>query len=392
MILILRVAEQTITFAPGDLVKSFEFRITDDDIYEPNGARGELKELDIITIVGTPSHVNTAGGSYQSTGIIWIVDNDSDIPVLSAPKSISFVEGQSNPAIPLELSSDATGNVQVTYSIIAHNPPDFMGPDFTANSGTVANTDVTTASDQTVNISSGRTGSISLTINDDMVFEGNEKFRVTLTAVTGARFPGNESEIIIPVTIIDNEQKPTLNLDTTSLTIDEGGSANIEFSISNATTQNVDVSFRGTGIDGFGTADGLNHANGVSITPGQTTAINPVSIADDDEFEGVEGVSMRITVDNAVIPRSTGSYILPITVNDTDGPVISVVSDSLVVNEPASGTSTVNVMVELNRPAVADTTINYYTEIVSGTDTADTSDFVAIAESSKGDAMIRLVE
>ena len=106
----LKIEQQTITFAPGDLVKSFDFMIKDDTEYEPNGGRGELQELDIITILNSPSHVNTAGGSHQSTGIIWIVDNDSDLPVLSAPKSISFVEGQSNPAIPLELSSAATGN------------------------------------------------------------------------------------------------------------------------------------------------------------------------------------------------------------------------------------------------------------------------------------------
>ena len=272
--------------------------------------------------------------------------------------------------------------VEVTYSVLAE------APDNTANSGTVAGTDFTTATDSTEEITTGTTGSIDLTINDDTVFEGNERFRVKLTRVTGARFPGGANEIVIPVTIIDNEQKPILNLDTTSLTISEGGSANIEFSISNATTQNVDVSFRGTGIDGFGTADGLNHANGVSIAPGDTTAINPVSIADDDEFEGVEGVSMSITVANAVIPRSTGSYILPITVNDTDGPIISVVSSSLGVNEPASGTSTENVMVQLNRPAPEAITINYYTDIVSGTNTAESSDFVGIASSSKSTATI----
>ena len=382
------VTQQTITFAPGDLAKSFSFTVVDDSIYEP-GLSGEFHELTIIEIAdvsGTtskPTFVDTAGGSHQSEAIIRIIDNDAPLPVLSAPKSLSFVEGQASPSVPLELSSDATGNVQVTYSIVTNE-----SPDNTANSGTVANTDVTTATGSTETISTGRTGSIGLTINDDTVFEGNEKFRVKLTGVSGARFAGGVNEIVIPVTIIDDEQKPTLNLDTTSLTISEGGSANIEFSISNATTQNVDVSFRGTGIDGFGTADGLNHANGVSITPGQTTAINPVSIADDDEFEGVEGVSMRITVDNAVIPRSTGSYILPITVNDTDGPVISVVSSSLGVNEPASGTSTENVMVQLNRPAPETITINYYTEIVSGTDTAESGDFTAIASTSKSTATI----
>ena len=380
----LTIAQQTITFAPGELVKSFDFTIIDDNVYEP-GARGELQELEIISILNSPSFVHSAAQSFTSTGIIYIVDNDVDspLPVLSAPKSLSFVEGQASPSVPLVLSSAATGTVEVTYSILAE------APDNTATGGSNNTDDFATASGSMVEITSGTTGSIGLTIRDDTVFEGNEKFRVKLTAVSGARFPGGENEIVIPVTIVDNEQKPILSVSTPSLEISEGGSGVINYSLSNATTEDVVITFTGTGSDGFGVPDGLSHDVMQTIDAGDTVGSNTVRIGNDDEFEGVERVSMRITVNNAaVIPESAGNLYVPVTVNDTDGPIISVVSNSLGVNEPASGTSTVNVMVQLNRPAVEDTTINYYTDIVSGTDTADTSDFVGIDSSSKSDAMI----
>ena len=65
---------------------------------------------------------------------------------------------------------------------------------------------------ETIEISSGLTGTIYIPITNDNIYEGNENFSVIITGISGAAY---ESDVInepIIVTIVDNEVEPTLTI------------------------------------------------------------------------------------------------------------------------------------------------------------------------------------
>ena len=65
---------------------------------------------------------------------------------------------------------------------------------------------------ETIEISSGPSGTIYIPITNDNIYEGNENFSVIITGISGAAYQSDVINEPIIITIVDNEVEPTLTI------------------------------------------------------------------------------------------------------------------------------------------------------------------------------------
>lgn len=177
-------ASGTLTFAPGELEKTFSVSTIDDNVYEP-------QETFNITL-SNPS------GSAVITGpnVVTVPINDSDQPYINLG-SASVAEpdsGTTDVTFTVQLSNPSSGTITVNYSTADGTAT--AGSDYTAASGTLTFPPLST------------TATINVKITGDTLCEDNETFNLTLSGVTGgAAHWGGPS----PVTIAEGSiEFPTL--------------------------------------------------------------------------------------------------------------------------------------------------------------------------------------
>ena len=101
------------------------------------------------------------------------------------------------------LSGATDGDVEITYSTSIEGTDSAQQADFTAQSSQKASI-----------TSSETTGMISIPITNDDEDENNETFTLTLSAISGAVFSGEASNVVIKITIVDDEGLPTFTVDS----------------------------------------------------------------------------------------------------------------------------------------------------------------------------------
>ena len=211
------------------------------------------------------------------------------LPVLSAVSlTPKFSERIGTANIGLKLSGATNGDVVVAYTTSVEG----------TDSATATN-DFTSAS-STITISSpNSTGFIPIAINNDTTTgESEETFTVTITSVTGAEFAVGTTNIVITVTIVDDEGLSTLTVDNTSVNVNEGdGNASIGFTLSSAISSGpVTVTYSTTA----GTASDVDSDYTIQtdetqmITSGTTGSIS-IPIYDDNILESSETFTVTIT-------------------------------------------------------------------------------------------------
>ena len=196
---------------------------------------------------------------------------------------------------------------------------------------------------ETIEISSGLTGTIYIPITNDNIYEGNENFSVIITGISGAAY---ESDVInepIIVTIVDNEVEPTLTISnltceygepiTTGVTVGESDE-NLIFNAKLSHPSKNPISFKfASSIDfslaPFANSDDfyVNDARQVTIQPGSicTEVITPIThdqLGEEDEKFWVEFTDNS---DMEIIPR------ILVTIVDDDKVYWSI--DDLAINE-----------------------------------------------------------
>ena len=156
--------------------------ILDNNEYAPNGN---------ITVTlndeETPTtyHVgSTASASVAITG------NDPIPTVSVANTSITHPEATTTLTIPITLSNPTIETVSFNWS---------------TDTDTASANDFVGQSNQLVEITSGTTAMIQVTITNDNRQETNENFTITLSNIDHATFPNNVGNYIITVTITDDE-------------------------------------------------------------------------------------------------------------------------------------------------------------------------------------------
>ncbi|NND76661.1 MAG: HYR domain-containing protein, partial [Flavobacteriales bacterium] len=301
-----------------------------------------LDEMDETYTITLGSIANGTVCSGMGTGTGTITDNDAT-PCLSID-DISIAENAGSMTFTLTLDNVSGQDVSVDYNLI----------DITATNGGV---DLTATPSGTVLIAEGSTSNtIVVTLNDDVLAEGNETFDIVLDPPTAASLcPGNE---VGTGTILDNESVPNLSMSDVSYDETDG---TVIFTIISTGLSASDITFDVTSIDGsaIGGIDFDIISGSATILAGTNNYDVIFDITDDALFEFDENFTIEIT-------NIVGANML-----DTDAEVTIVSDDAMpcISIDPSSTTeaSPVSWMlfsINLDAPSGEDVTFDVnYTDI-----------------------------
>lgn len=212
-----------------------------------------------------------------------------------------FDEDGGTATITANLSQIATAEVRVNLAF----------------SGTATIVDDYTASNTVIIIAAGQTsGSITLSgVSDDLV-EGNETVIVDITSVVNGQESGQQQ---VTAVVKDNDVPPIISvsfvggINGTGTLRENGGTATLRVSLSNAFLEDVEVGFAFAGqaildLD-YDVSDVV-----VTIAAGELFGDITLTGIDDDVNEGSESIIARVTsVINAILPageQETTTYII----------------------------------------------------------------------------------
>ena len=276
----------TLTFAPQATSRTVRVPTTDDNVFE--GSENFTVKL------SSPS-----GATLTDDVGIGTITDDESFPMLSIGDAEEVEEG--DPAsFEVTLSPASARTVTVDYR--------------TAGGTAVEGTDYESASD-TLTFDAGTTRqTIDVQTTEDSDDEPNEAFTVRLTNPNGATLADDSGS----GTIRDNDEAasdlPTLSIDDAS--VDEGGTARFEVTLTGTSTQTVTVDYRtvgGTAVEGtdYEAADGT-----LMFTVGTIRQTIDVQTTEDSDDEPDEAFTVRLSSpNNATLVDDSGSG----SIEDDDG-------------------------------------------------------------------------
>ncbi len=173
----------TVTFTPGDTSETVTVMLLGDTIDEDN-------ETYYVNL-SSPTNATITDGQ----GVGTITDDDGPPIVTLSVDNDSISESGGVSTITATLSNPTAQTVTVNLGYTGTGG----GSDYTASSGSIV-------------ISSGTTGTATITATSDTIFEGNETVIVDITGVTNGSESGTQQRT---VTIIDDEIELTVTLSVT---------------------------------------------------------------------------------------------------------------------------------------------------------------------------------
>ena len=325
---------------------SIDITILDDNIHE-------IDETFIVTLT-LPSETDATFGNkpdgtpISSIPVMVTIEDNEDLPTISVSnldqlKSVD--EGVGTVNVQVHLSRLSSRLIQLNYTTIQGTAISGAGNDYTATSGTL-------------NIPIGMMSeNIGIPILADMIGEENESFTLRLSDASHATIDGIPAEIIVPITIIDDDP-PSISIADATLE-ENSGDANLTITLTGETERVVLVQYD-TSIESTDTAnseDFVTQTSQVAIVPTGTSTIS-IPIIADTVYEDDE--TFTVTLSNAVNATiSDGNAI--VTIENDDGeniPELAVVSNSISVNE---GARIVNIDLTLSTPTEEIVTLMYTT-------------------------------
>ncbi|MCA1618171.1 MAG: DUF4214 domain-containing protein [Acidobacteria bacterium] len=334
-------ASGTLTFNPGDTVKTVNVNVAGDTTDEPNET--------FFVNLSSPS--NATVGDGQGTGTI---TDDDGAPSLSVGDATAVAEG----------NAGATTAVNFTVSLLPAS-----GQTVTVSYATADGTATSASGDYAAVTSSltfdpGQTSrTITVNVNGDTVGEAHENFFLNLSSPSNA-------------TISDSQAQATVNNDDAALaindlTIAEGNTGTTAFNftvtLSHASVNPVSVSYATS--DGTATA-GSDYAavtsGTVNFTPGDTSETVTINVTGEALFEANEtfNVTLSSATGGATISDNAG---LGTITNDDTAPSFTI-SDAT-VTEGNSGTVNATFTVTLSAPSGVAASVSYATTSAGGTAT-----------------------
>ena len=333
----------TLTFPVGITSQTFNVSVTGD-------TDEEADETVIVTLSGaTNATISTATGTGTIT-------NDDGVTVsIDSPSVTEGDSGSKNLTFTVTLNRASTQQVTVDYAD-AGTGTATSGTDYTAITGGSLTFAVGTTS-QTFNVS----------VTGDTTDEANETILVTLSNAANATI----STATGTGTITDNDDAPTLSIDSPRVTEGDSGSKNLTFTatLSAASGQQVTVDWaEGTGGTATsGTDYGAISGGTLTFAIGTTSQTFDVSVTGDTDEEPNETVvAMLSNATNATIATATGTGTI---VNDDGLPALSINSPR--VTEGDSGSKNLTFTVTLNKAGVDQVTVDW-AEGTGGTATSGT--------------------
>ena len=325
----------TFTYNPGDVEKVVTLQIVDNSLDEPNKA--------FSLIIGDLENA-IAGANANIT-----IQDDDEPPVVSVVSDISVSESVGTVELTFELDRVSTSDISISLSTEAISAQ---------NSDYALDTNILV-------INAGDTeGTVSFSINNDLVDESDETFNIRYTSVTNATIDQDFTQ----VEIIDDDFAPSIFVDS-ELSITEGQSGSVLVSVTSPSSQRIEVNYEirdGPTNSATRNIDYVDLNGTLIFEPGETAKTLNLVTNDDarDEFDEIIQFVLINPV-NAELSNASNT----ISVVDNDLPA-NVTANDLTVSE---GDGSIDALISLDKPSDKDITISYQT--ISGT--AAESDFFA---------------
>ncbi|MBV9924143.1 MAG: DUF4214 domain-containing protein [Acidobacteria bacterium] len=332
----------TLNFAVGETTKTVTVNVNGDTTPEPHET--------FFVNLSNATNADIADGQGQGT-----INNDDTALSINDVSATEAVAAAGGLTFTVSLSQPTVNNISVNYATADGTAT--AGSDYTATSGTLQ-------------ILAGATsGTITVQVSDDNLFEANETFFVNLSSPTNATISDAQGQ----GTIANDEAASTFLFSSSTYSVGEGGgNATVTVTRTGSTAGGVSV--------GYATSDGTAAAGSdytaaggtLNFASGETSKTFNVNVTDDTLFEGNETVNLALSSPSGGTLGTPNTATLTINDNDTQ-PTLQFSSDAYTANE---GGGTATITVTRTGGSNAGVTVNYATS--NGTATAGASgDYLA---------------
>lgn len=288
-------ASGTVTFAPGVTHAAVDVAVRGDVRFEP--------EESLRLVLASPT-----GASLGDATGAGVVTNDDGPPSL-AVGDLSVAEGSSGTteaAFTVRLDAPSAAPVTVAYATADGTAT--SGDDYASTSGTL--TFAPGVVSQT----------LPVTVTGDDLFEGDETFRVELSAPTGATI----GDATGWGTIRDDEARPGLAVGAASIVEGDAGGAGVDLTVTLSGASERWVTVGWATVDGTATAADRDYASAMgtlTFAPGATSQSLRVDVFGDARFEDDETFSVHLSsAAGAAIATADGT--ITITNDDRETPIV----------------------------------------------------------------------
>ena len=287
----------TLTFPPGVGRLTVQVELLDDAI----GENTERFSFRLDDLVNAEQYDSFAYGEILDDGDTGA--EDPDAPTLSAADA-SVAEGIGTARVRVQMSRATDDDVSFDWAT-ADNAP---------TASAEADKDYTSAHG-TATIAAGQLSTlIDIPITQDLIYETDETFTVTLSNPVDASLGSDASAT---VTILDDDRRPSLSVRDASVDEESGP---LRFTVERAGASAVAVSAQWATADGTATspADFTGADGAVTIGPGETTATISVTLVPDNVDESDENLQVTLSspVDSTILRGQATGTILD---NDEQG-------------------------------------------------------------------------
>jgi len=287
---------QTISFAAGETTKTVTVTINEDATVEGN----ETFNLQLSS-PSAGALIDAGKASITAT----IQDNEAAVISMdNAATGVSFSEGVGTVTFGVTRSGDTSSAVTVVVQ----------------SAGGSAGSNDYNAVNQTISFAAGETSkTITITINDDALLEGNESFNLQLSSPSAGAVIASGSAAIT-ATIQDNDQ-PVWSVASTGNIGEDAGALSYTVTRTGAINTAETIQFATAGGSATAGADYTAVNQVLSFAIGETSKTVTVAVNDDTDAEGNESVAAAISHASAgTIATATATG----TIRDNEEPVWSV--------------------------------------------------------------------
>ena len=268
-----------------------------------------------------------------------------EVPTVSL--SVSAASISENGAVSTVTATlSAVHNADVTVTLAASGTATGGGADYTLASNTI-----TIAAGQT-------TGTTTVTAVEDLLDEPDETVIVDIDQVNNAVEAGTQQKTI---TILDNDDPPTVSFGSNTATIEEnGGATSTTLILSSASSLPVTITLAASGTATGGGVDYSIPSNTFTIPAGQLNVVTTVTAVQDNIDELDETIILDI--DQVTNGTENGTQQKTITITDDDDiPTVELSLVNAVMREDADVST---LRATINRASSRDVIVNL---VISGT-------------------------
>ena len=291
------LSSQTITILDGQTTGTATFTIVDDAVVEGT-------ETAILTISNPSAGIVLGTTTTQN---VTITDNDFPSVNLSVSANSGTEAGATAITVTATASDPVIGDQTVSVGV--------SGTGITAGDYTLSNATITIPNGQT-------SGSVTFTIVNDTLYEGNETAVLTISNPSAGITLG--TTVTQNVSIIDDDPAPTLTINNVSQTEGNSGTTTFTFTVTSSAALEMPITVNYATADGTATTPGDYTAvtNGtVTIAASSTTGSATVLVNGDTTVEPDETFTVTLSNPvNATIASGTGTG----TIQNDDIPTITV--------------------------------------------------------------------